>query len=273
MKDIGVFIYSFQNKNLIENLIDMAKKSSGLNNIYFYVVDQNNIERSRNIDIDLNHCKILYKYVKWDSIKSPISYKKDSFRILNKEYYMVCGDGVEFNHNWDQDLIQKMNEVRYVNTTIISGNNRIVPFNKNRFLIGYEKIESDKNEYNKFIDRDFMFCLSSDFRRFIFPEYLKYYGEIESVSLAFKSSKIMSMPSNFLINKTVPLENIQYVPFSLYHGYNEFISKNKESLNTIYESNIKALPFDGNDVEYDLNRSQTDKIGGNRYLNKTRTIN
>jgi hypothetical protein len=118
-----------------------------------------------------------------------------------------------------------------------------------------------------------MFCLSSDFRRFIFPEYLKYYGEIESVSLAFKSSKIMSMPSNFLINKTVPLENIQYVPFSLYHGYNEFISKNKESLNTIYESDIKALPFDGNDVEYDLNRSQTDKIGGNRYLNKTRTIN
>jgi len=273
MEDIGIFIYSFQNKKLIENLSDIAIKSSGLNNLYFYVVDQNNIERSRNISIDLSHCKIVYKYIKWDSIKSPISYKKDAFRILNKKYFMVCGDGIELNSNWDLDLINKMNEVKYVNTTVISGNHKLVPFNKNQFIIDYKKIESENFEYNKCIDKDFLFCLSSDFKRVIFPEYLKYYGEDEEVSIFFKHSKIMSMPTNFLINRTVPLNNIQYVPFSLYHGYNKFVEKNKESILDIYGIEIKKLPFDGDDVVYDLARSQTDKIGGSRYINKTRIIN
>jgi len=80
-KSIGIFVYSFQNKDLIDNLTDIVNKSSGLHDLSFYVIDQNNVERSRLFNITASHVKIIYKHTKWDSIKSPVAHKFDGSRI------------------------------------------------------------------------------------------------------------------------------------------------------------------------------------------------
>jgi hypothetical protein len=36
---------------------------------------------------------------------------------------------------------------------------------------------------------------------------------------------------------------------------------------------VIPFPFEDDDIEYTIEKSETDKIGGERYLNKTRIIN
>ena len=49
MKDIGIVLYSFQNKDLISIVEENIKNASGLNNLFFYIIDQNNIDRKKSV--------------------------------------------------------------------------------------------------------------------------------------------------------------------------------------------------------------------------------
>jgi hypothetical protein len=274
-KSIGIFVYSFQNKDLIDNITDIINKSSGLNDLSFYVIDQNNVERSRLFNITASHVKIIYKHTKWDSIKSPIAHKFDGSRILASEYFMQCGDGVVMSQDWDLSLIDKIQSVRYKNQTVISGNHKLEFKNKNLFMI--EKIKSVSEDYSEveMIDRDFIFCLSSDIKRIGYPVDLKYYGEEERMSIMInkKHYHLLCCPTNLFQNNTLPLEKNGYIPFSLTHGYNEFIKSNEKNIIDTFGIEIIPLPFEDDDISYTIEKSETDKIGGERYLNKTRIIN
>ena len=74
-------------------------------------------------------------------------------------------------------------------------------------------------------------------------------------------------------NNTLPLEKNGYVPFSLTHKYNKFIESNEKKIIDTFAIEIIPFPFEDNDIEYTIEKSETDKIGGERYLNKTRIIN
>lgn len=274
-KSIGIFVYSFQNKDLIDNITDIVNKSSGTNNLSFYIIDQNNVERSRLFNITDDHVKIIYKHTKWDLIKSPIAHKFDGSRILASDYFMQCGDGIKMSKAWDISLIEKMESVRFKNQTIISGNHKLSFKNKNLFMI--EKIKDNSEDYLevKMIDRDFIFCLSSDIKIIGYPVELKYYGEEEQMSIKIKEKhyNLICAPTNLFENNSIPLESHGYVPFSLTHGYNKFIEKNKENIVNQFGINVLPLPFEDDDVLYTIDQSETDKIGGERYLNRTRIIN
>ena len=274
-KTIGVFVYSFQNKDLIDNLTDIVNKSSGSHDLSFYVIDQNNVERSRLFNITASHVKIIYKHTKWDSIKSPIAHKFDGSRILASEYFMQCGDGIVMSQDWDVSLVDKIESVRYQNQTIISGNHKLEFKNKNLFMI--EKIKSVAEDYSdvEMIDRDLIFCLSSDIKRVGYPTDLKYYGEEEkmSIDIHHKHYNLICAPTAMFTNKTMPLENHGYVPFSLTHKYIDFVKENYKNIRGLLGLDIKPLPFDNDDIAYVIDKSETDKIGGERYLNRTRIIN
>jgi hypothetical protein len=274
-KSIGIFVYSFQNKDLIDSITDIVNKSSGTNDLSFYVIDQNNVERSRLFDITDSHVKIIYKHTKWDLIKSPIAHKFDGSRILASDYFMQCGDGVKMSKAWDVALVDKMESVRFKNQTVISGNHKLTFKNKNLFMI--EKVKSVSEDYSKvkMIDRDFIFCLSSDIKFIGYPTDLKYYGEEEEMSIRIKEKRydLICAPTRLFENYTVPLEGHGYIPFSLTHGYNKFVKENKENIVNQFNIDIMALPFEDDDVLYTIDQSETDKIGGERYLNRTRIIN
>ena len=86
-------------------------------------------------------------------------------------------------------------------------------------------------------------------------------------------TKIFALPTSFFKNKTIELDQIEYLPFSIYHGYNEFISKWSSSIKQVFGLEVASLPFSTNDVSYDPSGSMTDKIGGERYLNFKGVIN
>jgi hypothetical protein len=272
---IGIFVYSFQNKDLIDNITDMVNKSSGKHNLSFYIIDQNNVERSRLFDIDAKHVHIIYKHTKWDLIKSPVYHKFDGSRILISEYFMQCGDGLKMSQNWDSSLIEKIQSVRYKNQTVISGNHKVDLANKNLFMIKKNKSYSEDYSNVNIIDRDFIFCLSSDIKRLGYPIHLKYYGEEEEMTMRVRKNHydLICAPTDLFNNATVPLEDYEYIPFSLTHGYTKFVEENKKSIADIFGINLIPLPFDDSDVAYTIDKSETDKIGGERYLNKTRIIN
>jgi hypothetical protein len=63
MKDIGIVLYSFQNKDLVDLVEKNIENSSGLNNLFFYIIDQNNIDRKKILKSKYPNVKIYYKYV------------------------------------------------------------------------------------------------------------------------------------------------------------------------------------------------------------------
>jgi hypothetical protein len=188
---------------------------------------------------------------------------------------MQCGDGIYMSKDWDVKLVEKMESVRYVNQTIISGNHKMEYKNKNLFMVESIKSKSENFFPVKMIDRDFIFCLSSDIKWLGYPTYLKYYGEEEqmSIDINHKHYDLLCAPTELFINNTIPLENHGYVPFSLTHEYNDFVKKNDKNVSRLFGVEIKQLPFNNDDIAYVIDKSETDKIGGERYLNRTRIIN
>ena len=142
---IDILIYSYQNKNLFENIKKNIDTSSEKNKLFFYIIDQNNMDRSKYIDIENENVSIIYKYIKWDSIKSPIVYKKEFLEKSKNAYYMQCGDNTLLKENWDLEFIE------FVNTKniIISGNCEYEIKNKNLYLI--EKLKKPICEYKQIL--------------------------------------------------------------------------------------------------------------------------
>ena len=136
---IDILIYSYQNKNLFENIKKNIDSSSKKNKLFFYVIDQNNTDRSKYIDIENKNVDIVYKYVKWDSIRSPILYKKEFLEKSKNEYYMQCGDGTLLKENWDADFIEFSDQ----KNIIISGNQEYEIKNKNLYFIEKTKKHID----------------------------------------------------------------------------------------------------------------------------------
>lgn len=268
--NIGICIYSYQNKKLLDLIEEIKEKSSKKNMLYFYVIDQNNLDRTRSFSEPDFYQSISYNYVKWDSIKSPIEYKQQALNILNKTYYMQAGDDLNLIQNWDEYAINFISKNK---NSIITGNSTVSLSNKNWFQLESTRTPSKKfNEIN-YIDRNFLFGLTEDFKKIDYPKYLKYNGEEEAISIDMLNNgiKMYNFPDEYLLINRSNIEE-EYVPFSLNHNYNKFVNLYKDEVKKNFGLDIEEFPFEDNDVSYDPAQSQTDKIGGLRYINKVKEL-
>ena len=267
---IGICIYSYQNKKLLDLIEEIKEKSSKKNMLYFYVIDQNNLDRTRGFAEPESYHSTSYNYVKWDSIKSPIEYKQQALNILNKKYYMQVEDDLSLIQNWDEYAIDFISKNKH---SILTGNSTVSLKNKNWFQLSATRTPSKEFNEIKYIDRNFLFGLTEDFKKIEYPKYLKYNGEEESISIDMINNgiKMYNFPDEYLSIHRYDLEK-EYTPFSLSHNYNKFVELYKDEIKKHFGLDIEQLPFEDNDVAYDPAQSQTDKIGGLRYINKVKEL-
>lgn len=279
-KTIAVILYSFQNKEIVSYVENIINSSSGENDITVYVVDQNNINRKETFTNTFNS-SVKYLFVSWDTIKSPIWYKEKFAEKSSAEYLLHLGDRVSLCNGWDKILLEN-----YINDNIVfSGNSLRKIFLSNGYFLDTYKIE-ENHVFQKThsLDRNFIFSKRDNLVKIGYPTYLKYYGEQEAHTalLYDKNYEIYIVPEEIYADKTEKLDRLEYVPFSLTHNYNIFVDKYLKRINSFLNNIsekfiekgtfIKKIPFENNDVEYDQNKSEIDKIGGDRYLNAIKEI-
>lgn len=267
MTSIKVFIYSYKNKNLLEQLQDIISKQSNKNNITYYIYDQNNV--NRDFIFNVINSNIVYNHVRWDDIKSITYYRNMAIlNYSNAKYYLEINPNISLMNEWDQFFISNTEDKK-----IISGFG-IPKLSIDRYYVNVKRQESMSIQESNYIDMDLIFCSQLDAMTLIKLKKLKEFGQDLFASIIFinKGYKIYSLPSN-LYHKKVQ-ENINtYKPFSKKHGYNEMLLNIKkennqkfESLHNILISDIEQIPYQINDVSYNEYSISLENIGIPRFL-------
>jgi hypothetical protein len=287
MSDISVIIYSYKGKvlkNVIENLLDNA---SDRNRLHFKVIDQHPLKRDNIFEKEL---ACAYTHIFWDWQNSPIGYKKTMLDATTEKYTLFISDNIFVQKDWDIQLVDFIKDSK----NVVSGNNKVRLEKQGHFFIKKNYNAHAGFELTQFIDRSFVFGKTSTFNQgVVLPEYLKYNGEEEclSVELFTSGSDIFSAPYSMYnsINKNT-LDEL-YVPFSLNHnynaaidlmqnGFNEFVSvagreRTVEDFNIFHNNIFKSLsklPFQTNDVEYDPMNLNFNSVDARRFVARTKAI-
>ena len=260
MSSIKVFIYSYKNKNLLENLQDIINKQSNQNGITYYIYDQNNINR----DFLFNklNADIVYNHIRWDDIKS-ITYHRNMalLHYSNCKYYLEINPNISLMNEWDIYLTSNIEDKK-----IISGFGMPkLSINKNHIVV--DRQHSDSIKEANYIDTDLIFCSQIDAMTLIKLKKLKENGQDLFASLLFvnKGYSIYSLPTN-LYHKKIQENANTYKSFSINHGYNKMLSIIKKENNDKFESfhsisigDIPEIPYQVDDVSYsDYNISLQD---------------
>jgi hypothetical protein len=285
MNNILILIYSYKGKNLKDVVDNVIESSSGKNKIKVIVSDQHPLNRRENF----SSTSCSYFHVFWDFISSPCYHKNNFIKANLSKYSLILGDTVMLPKNWDEDLVNFVEE----NNCVVSGSGKISLGLDNLFFLNKEKGYTDKFSVTQYIDRDFVFGLTSFLADIKYPTYLKYNGEEESLSIKIftRGVDIYSVPSDYYTKISDSLIGQIYVPFSLNHNYNEAISLLKSGVNSfeninglersvedfnIFHNNVfqslNNLPFHTNDVEYDPQALSFNKVDARRYLGNTKAI-
>ena len=297
--DIEVILYAFKSKKVIEKIKKMIENASGKNRIIIRLIDQYQLDRSKNFNESLSQFKDLHKFfyhhVFWDYIQSPIQLQEQRIKSSIANYIMLIDDRVNLNKNWDSELIDfaKNKEI------IISGKGTPHFEQLNPFYVEHTRKESNKFELTQYIVDNFIFAHRHTFfngenNGYILPSYLKIAGFEEAFSLQCfaKGIDIFSCPSNFYTQDLVNSFNDYdvYVPFSRIHNYNQiiklftsgtndYIKIDNHAINSFIEfhnfnfKNLAPLTYEKNDVSYATQDSVFDKMDGRRFLDGVKSIN
>jgi len=272
MSTIALFIYSFQNNDLINVVNDIISKSSGNNIIAISIIDQNSINHYKKFNIRQKNIYMNYQHKVWDAIDSPIKYKKHFLDSINTDYAMICSDGINLCDQWDMVLIDSINKKDF----ILSGNAIKSLELYNDMVYKTQSVYSDEYALSNNIDRSFIFGKTELFKKIDWPVQLKYYGEEEVLYMSCVKNNIQvyKVPTYIYKDSGKKLNEYDYVPFSLTHKYNTIIKQIDEYniKDNIIFNNLKEIKYQNDDVEYDPFESDFNKIAGERYLNKTRSI-
>lgn len=286
MNEIDVVIYSYKSRYLQDTLRSLYANSSGKRKVGVKVIDQHPLDRKIQFEENFD---CLYKHVFWDWQRSPLLYKKNSIRKSNARYFLILSDNTLLSKNWDDKLIEFVSN----NDVVVSGNKSISLSAKNLFYVEKKKEELLDFGLTQFIDKSFIFGSSHILKALNYPDYLKHNGEEEAISLELftKGVDIYAAPTSLCsIVENSTIEDL-YVPFSLNHNYNEVInlfqnSKNRftdienrtRSVNNFSDfhgfdfKQLKPLPFLTNDVEYDPNDLDFNRVDARRFVARTRSI-
>jgi hypothetical protein len=283
MNDISVVIYSYKGRNL-ESVVNNLRSTAKNSNLYIDIHDQFPLYRKEHFET------YGYNHIFWDHIYSPIKYKNQSIKNFQTEYSLIISDRIMLEDGWDDKLVSFIKDSP---NSLVSGNGVSTLVFKNLFYISRINHFLNKFEVNNFIDRDLIFGKTETIKSVEFPEYLKYNGEEEVLSLRYWSQGIdvYAAPTS-LYSKPFPntIETL-YTPFSKDHFYNEAVSlmttgKNNfddisnNTRNHIDFSNyhkldlleLKKLPFEKNDVLYDPLSSGYNKLDAKKFMTRTKAL-
>lgn len=287
-KTIHVYIYSYKGKLLRDVVSNLISKSSKKNKIFIQIDDQTPLYRKSSFDEFEN---VDYNHIFWDHIKGPCSYKAEAIVQSQSDYMLMISDHTFLSQDWDELLINNIKE-----DSIISGKGRTHFDFKNLFYIKKRCSETEFFSISQYVDRDLFFAETSLLKGYEYPEYVKYHGEEESLSLLYYCNgfDIISCPSNFYEKRGQASIETLYVPFSINHNYNLVVElfKNKRNkyiphlLNTELErspdtfakyhnfsfESLEYLPFQTNDVDYDNTSIDFDNIDQRKFMARTHSI-
>ena len=287
MNDISVIIYSYKGKMLKDVINSLRSNSSGSHRISVKVIDQNPIKRKELFEEQLS---CTYSHMFWDWINSPIGYKKFMIQESTEEYVLLLSDNILVGKDWDKKLIDFVSN----KNAVVSGNSKARLYQEGHFFIKSQPDLSDEYRLSQFVSRDFIFGRRSIFTDQIhYPEYLKYNGENEVISIEMFTSgiDIFSGPSSLYISIGQNTLDELYVPFSVNHNYNEAIRLIKSGVNKFASVqnrprsiddfnmfhnniflNISELPFLTNDVDYDPQNLNFNSVDARRFVARTKAI-
>lgn len=251
MTSIKVFIYSYKNKNLLEDLQDIINKQSNENDISYYVYDQNNV--NRDFLFKKVRANIVYNHVRWDDLRSITYYRNMALlHYSNSKYYLEINPNISLMNEWDMYFISNIEDKK-----IISGFG-VPKLSINKSYVIVNRQHSSAIEQTNYIDMDLIFCSQIDALTLIKLNNLKQIGQDLFASLLFtnKGYKIYSLPSN-LYHKNIQENENTYKAFSTNHGYNKMLLTIKKENNEIFESfhkisinDISQMPYQVDDVPY-----------------------
>jgi hypothetical protein len=241
-KNIGVFCYSYQKKNLDE-LFSLVEKISNNYNVMLTVIDQSSINKEDKYKP--NRFFLNYIHIPWDSISSPIEYKKHFILTSKFDYYLQIGDQTKIDIEHLNNLILFLDK----NESCLLTQSNLAQAD---FLVGTG------------INRNFIFAKKDSALKIKAPAFAKYNGEQEYIyHHATKDGlTVYEVSSKIVDDKTIDLNTVDYVPFNLNHNYNAIAE----------EVGLKKNRYEYNDVSYNIRKSKFDNILGERYINKTNVI-
>jgi len=284
--NIDVLIYSYKGKILKDVVKSLTSSSSGKNDIRVLVIDQHPLLRGTIFD-EIEGCS--YSHVFWDLQNSPANYKKEFIQHSDADYVLILSDNVILNNNWDEELINFVSQ----SGGVVSGNKKVSISQNSIFYLKKNYHNSDQFELNNFVDRSLIFFSKQVSENLNYPFYVKYNGEEEALSVDIFTSglEIYSAPTALYSIIGEPTLEELYVPFSLNHNYNEVVellntgsnkfldtSQRQRSLEDFSRfhgtdmKNIKKLPFQTNDVEYDPMFLDFNKVDARRFVARTKSI-
>jgi hypothetical protein len=285
-KQITVCIYTYKGKQIKDVLTSLFSNANDVSKINVLLIDQNPIDRKKAL---ANEFDINYIHVFWDSLYGPCFHKSVAINNSESEYFMLLGENSILYKDWDINFINFLEN----KNAVLSDNKKIKIKSKNIFYIEKEYEESNNFELNNFISRDFIFAKTETIKKINYPDYLKYNGEEESLSLQFftEGIDIYSIPTNMLhCNQDKPITNT-YTPFSLNHEYNEIVAlfkfgqnkyiniknKNRTLLDFSKYHNFDFtslcyLPFQTNDISYDPDQLNFNQIDARKFVARTKAI-
>lgn len=265
MNSIKVFIYSYKNENLLDQVKDiLAKKTT--NNIKYYVYDQNNVNRDFLFD---GIKEVDYNFIRWDDYQSITNYR--SIVLLNgdmSDYYLEINPNVQMFDNWDTYLLNNIEEM-----TIISGYG-LSNLQIDRYKVINNITNSEDISISNYIDINFIFCKSSDARFLCSLNSIKELDQNLFASLIYvrKNYTIKSLPYKYYNDITE--DQSVWKAWSTTHGYNKFLEKQKAENNELFESfhkininDISLIPYQVDDVLYPNFKISLENLEKPRYLN------
>lgn len=282
--DINIYIYSYKGKHLKDVVKNIQDKASKKYSIGIGITDQHPLDRRETF----KELGVGYKHLFWDWVTNHSELRFSNALYSNSKYFMLLSDNVMLDENWDEKLIDFCKP-----DMIISGNKSVQISAKNLFYVKKDKEEISDWTQTDFIDRDLIFGDRLTMKKLNYPSYLKYNGaeEVLSLDLFTRNIPIYAAPTSMYSLTNEPTMETLYTPFSINHNYNEAIKMFKTGKNccgsilnrdkTVEDfsqkhnfdfASLEYLPFDANDVLYDPEKLNFNRVDARRYTATTKAI-
>lgn len=281
---ILIVMAGYKEKNFANSV--KAIKDATVSDNVVYVFDQHPLDHEKEFK-DIPGCE--YEHKIWDDILGPAAARWRLVYDNAKNFSHVCivSPDVALTVGWDTKLMSMLED----EDVIFSGAGKVSVAQKDLFSI--EATYSDSKLFNRsqIVDRNFIFGKAEAFDKILVPDFLKYHGENEYLSVSFlsKGYDIISVPSSMYSDShSRQIENT-YHTFSLEHKYNLVIdilhNKNldryklsRQAVNRFMEfhgidpKSLKRLPYSPDDVSYDPYNLEMHNVDARRFIAGTKAV-
>lgn len=269
-KYIKVFIYSYKEKDLYDQILLLKNNESGTNKIVYHVYDQNNINREH---IFKNIEGVVYNFVNWNDYCGISFYRNKVILSDLSDFYMEVSSLKSIEPDWDVFLVNSIN-----GKMVISGTGS-VKIKIDDYFIKKEVKTSTDFVLTNYIDMSFIFMVGKFPILFNKLTNLKSVGQDLFLSLILINNnyEIYSLPNKFC--STGSFDYKIYRPYSIYHGYNKMImffrSYNTEMFKNVHGidlKNMSKMPYQVDDVEYNNAVTNLSHLDEGRFLKPYNSI-